>query len=130
MNTNRTIGFYITVLAAIVAAAGLICYSSAQNKLPIVNVLTAAAVVVVAALIILSRVMGFKSWMNLAAMLGAFLMAGALVQSFTTQLDALGYLVAGLYTMDQVIGFLRYAVLAAVSLLLFIIASFTDLNKA
>ncbi len=129
MKMKRTIGFYITVLAAIAAVAGLVCYNTAQNKLSIVTALTAAAIVVVAAAIILSMTMGFKNWMNLTAMAGALLMAGALVESFTTQLDALGYLVAGLYTLDQVIGFLRFAALAAVALLLFIIASFMDFGK-
>lgn len=129
MKMKRTIGFYITVLAAIAAVAGLVCYNTAQNKLSIVTALTAAAIIVVAAAIILSMTMGFKSWMNLTAMAGALLMAGALVESFTTQLDALGYLVAGLYTLDQVIGFLRFAALAAVALLLFIIASFMDFGK-
>ena len=129
MKMKRTIGFYITVLAAIAAVAGLVCYNTVQNKLSIVTALTAAAIVVVAAAIILSMTMGFKNWMNLTAMAGALLMAGALVESFTTQLDALGYLVAGLYTLDQVIGFLRFAALAAVALLLFIIASFMDFGK-
>lgn len=126
---NKTAGFYLTAAAAVLAVISLIVYRSANGALPLVFGLVAAAVVVEVLLAVLSKLFGNKGLFDLASSVCAVLMAGGLVLSFTTQLDALGYVVAGLYTMDQIMSFVIFAGFAAGSMVLYIIASFMDLGK-
>lgn len=126
---KKTAGFYLTVLATVLAVIGLVNYSAAENKLSIVSTLVAAAIIVELLLIIVSYTAGNKPVFNLASSISAVLMAIAVGISFTTQVDAIGYVVAGLYSPDKITRFLTFAVLAAVSMLVFCIASFTNLGK-
>ena len=126
---KKTFGFYLSLVAAVLAAVSLALYSSASNQMAIVSRLTLAAIGVEALLVVLSAAMGNKVLFNLATVISAVLMGTALAQSFNSQLDALGYVVSGLYTMDQIMPFVRFAAVAAVSFLLFIVCSFLDLGK-
>lgn len=126
---NKTVGFYITVIATVLAVIGLINYSSARGAIRIVFVLVGAAIVVEVLLLVLSGVLGNRAALNLASSVCAVLMATALVKSFTTQLDSLGFVVSGLYTVDEVMAFLIFIGFAAASLLMYLIASFMNLGK-
>ena len=126
---KKTFGFYLSVIACILALVSVILYGSAANQMPIVPPLIWAAIGVEVLLIVLSAVMGNKNILNLSVVISAVLMAVALAQSFNSQLDALGYAYAGLYTIDQVMPFIRFAVVCALSFLAFIICAFTDLGK-
>ena len=126
---NKTVGFYFTIAATILAVIGLVNYSSASGAIRIVFVLVGAAIAVEALLLVLSALIGNRTALNLASSVCAVLMATALVQSFTTQLDPLGFVVSGLYTIDQVMAFLIFAGFAAASMLLYIVASFMNLGK-
>lgn len=126
---NKTVGFYITVVATVLAIVGLVMYFSVSGKAAEVIPLLIAAIVVEAALIVLSKVMGNKPMLNLASSINAVLLGFALVQSFNPQLDAIGYVVSGLYTYDQISGFVNFVIVAAIAFVLYIIASFMSLGK-
>lgn len=125
---NKKVGFYVSFIACILTLVSLILYTKAANQISIVIVLLSAALVIeVLCLVVSSR--KFSRFMNLSMPLCTVLLAGALVQSLTTQLDALGYAVAGLYTIDQVMPYLRFAVAAAAAFVVFLISSFMDYGK-
>lgn len=126
---KKTAGFYLTVLATVLAVIGLVNYSAAENKLSIVFTLVAAAIIVELLLIIVSYKAGNKPVFNLASSISAVLMAIAAGVSCSSQLDAIGYVVAGLYSPDKITRFLVFAVLAIVSMLVYCIASFMNLGK-
>lgn len=126
---NKTVGFYITVLATILAVVGLVLYVSTSNALTLVMVLLGIAIAVEVVLIVVSRVIGNKPVLNLASSINAVLLGFALVQSFNPQLDAIGYVVSGLYTYDQISSFVNFVIVAAIAFLLYIVASFTNLGK-
>ena len=126
---NKTVGFYITVVATVLAIVGLVMYFSVSGQAAEVIPLFIAAVVVEAALIVLSKVIGNKPVLNLASSINAVLLGFALVQSFNPQLDAIGYVVSGLYTYDQISGFVNFVIVAAIAFVLYIIASFMSLGK-
>ena len=126
---NKTVGFYITVVATVLAIISLVLYTSTTSALGVVYGLICAAIVVEVLLIVLSKVMGNKPVLNLASSVCAVLLGYALVTSFNTQLDAIGYVVSGLYTFEQIQPFVIFAVFLAVTFLLYIIASFMDLGK-
>ena len=126
---NKTIGFYITVVATVLAIVGLVMYFSVSGQAAEVIPLFIAAIVVEVLLIVLSKVMGNHPVLNLASSINAVLLGFALVQSFNPQLDAIGYVVSGLYTYDQISGFVNFVIVAAIAFLLYIIASFMSLGK-
>ena len=127
--SKKTFGFYLSVIACVLALVSVILYGSAANQMSIVPPLIWAAIAMEILLIVCSAVIGNKNILNLSVVISAVLMGLALAHSFSSQLDALGYVYAGLYTMDQIMGFVRFVVVCAISYLLFIICSFMDLGK-
>lgn len=126
---KKTTGFYLTVLAAILALVALLFYKSAETPAGIVFVLVPIAAVVELVLILGSAFAGNRGVFNLAATVNAVLIAAALVLSFSTQLDYLGWVVSGLYSPNQILSFVTFAAITAVAMLLNVIASYMDLGK-
>lgn len=126
---EKTPGFYITVVATALAIAGLVFYVPVQGATVISIGLTAAVLVVETLLIVLSGVMGNRPFMDLASSVCAVLMGAALVQSFTPQLDSIGFVVSGLYTFDQIFSFVLFVGFGASAMVLYIAASFMSLGK-
>lgn len=127
--SKKTFGFYLSVIACALALVSVILYGSAGNTMAIVPPLIWAAIGVEILLVVGSAVFGNRNILNLSVVISAVLMGVALAQSFNTQLDALGYAYAGLYTMDQVMPFIRFAAVCALSFLAFIACSFMDLGR-
>lgn len=126
---KKTVGFYISVLATILAIVGLVIYSSTSGALALVYALIGIAIAVEVVLIVVSKVIGNKPVLNLASSICAVLMGGAIVQSFNPQLDPIGYVVSGLYTYDQISSFVNFVIVVAIAFLLYIVASFMTLGK-
>lgn len=126
---NKTVGFYISVVACVLALVALVLYLPISGTLPLVIGLLVAAIVVEVLLIVLSKVIGNKPVLNLASSINAVLLGYAIVTSFNPQLDAIGYVVSGLYTYDQISGFVNFVIVVAIAFLLYIVASFMNLGK-
>ena len=125
---NKRPGFYFSAIACVLTLIGLILYGTAANQVPMVRTLLIIVLLVEVVAFGIS-IPGFKPFLNLSMPICTVLMAAALILSFNTQLDALGYAVAGLYTMDQIMPFLRFAVTAAAAFLLFAASSFMSYGK-
>ena len=126
---KKTFGFYLSVIACALALISVIMYGSIANQMAIVPPFIWGAIAVEVLMIVVSFAAGNRNILNLSVVISAVLMAIALAQSFNSQLDALGYAYAGLYTMDQVMPFIRFAAVCAVSFLMFIVCSFMNLGK-
>lgn len=126
---KKTLGFYLSVIACALALISVIMYGSIANRMTIVPPFIWGAIAVEVLMIVVSFAAGNKNILNLSVVISAVLMAIALAQSFNSQLDALGYAYAGLYTIDQVMPFIRFVAVCAVSFLVFIVCSFMDLGR-
>ena len=126
---NKTIGFYISIVACVLAAVALVLYLPISGTLPLVIGLLVAVIVIEVLLIVLSKVIGNKPVLNLASSINAVLLGYAIVTSFNPQLDAIGYVVSGLYTYDQISNFVNFVVVVAIAFLLYIVSSFMSLGK-
>ena len=94
---NKTFGFYLSFVAAILALIGFVMYRQAGHTEAYIEVLLLVTVVLqILAMIVLKVAPDFK-WTSLLLTANAILTAAALVNSFYTQLDFIGYLVSGLY---------------------------------
>lgn len=126
---NKTVGFYLLVAAAVLSIVSVFFYSGAEvTSTPIIIMVVVSAVLAIAAAALAAVKPGLK-FLNLAATVCAVLLAWALVQSVTSQLDPLGWWISGLYTLDQVMGFLVFAALSGVAIVLYLITSFQNLEK-
>lgn len=126
---NKTIGFYLLIVAAVFSVVGVFFYNGAEvTSSSIIVMVVISAVLAVAAAALAAAKPGLR-FLNLAATVCAVLLAWALIQSVSSQLDPLGWWVSGLYTFDQVMGYLVFAALSGVSILLYLVTSFVNLEK-
>lgn len=126
---KKTVGFYLTVAATILAIVALVFYGGVSGKTPIVSYLIYGIIAVELVLIVGSLVLGNKPFFSLAALINAVLTAAALVQSFNPQLDNIGFVVSGLYGIEQIVNFVIFVGFIFVAWLLFIAASFMKLDN-
>lgn len=126
---KKTPGFYLTVAAAILSAASMIFYRSAESQASVVFQLISISVAVVILMILLTAAMGNKKILELASTICAVLLSAAVILSVIPQVDNLGYLVAGLYSFDDMKSFILYAALSITALICYIAASFMDQSK-
>lgn len=126
---KKTAGFYITALATVLTLVGLFFYGAAENADSRVFLLAGAAIAVEVLLIAGTYFAGNRAVFNLATSASAILMALAVAISFYTQLDAIGYVVSGLYTSDKITSFAVFVVLGVAALIFYCVASFMNLGK-
>lgn len=127
--SKKTAGFYMTVIAAVFALIGLVFYAGYRGMQTTAVVLVLCAVGFEILLTALSAKLGNKRFLDLAASVCAILVAAGIMVSLPNQIDGFGFLVAGLYTFDDVKNGVFFLIPAAVSLILYIAASFMRLGK-
>ena len=124
---NKTFGFYLSFVAAILALIGFVMYRQAGHTEAYIEVLLLVTVVLqILAMIVLKVAPDFK-WTSL--LLNAILTAAALVNSFYTQVDFIGYVVSGLYEFATIKKFIISAVLMALSMIAYIVSSYSGFQK-
>lgn len=88
---NKTFGFYLSFVAAILALIGFVMYRQSGHTESYIEVLLLVTVVLqILAMIVLKVAPDFK-WTSLLLTANAILTAAALVNSFYTQVDFIGY---------------------------------------
>ena len=126
---NKTAGFYLSWIAAILVLGSVVSYQQAGRKENYISVLMVVILVLQAACSILMGWIKDCKWTNLILTVNAVLTAVALANSFFTQVDALGYVVSGLYGFETVRAFVMTAVCMAAALILYIISSYIWFEK-
>ena len=126
---NKTFGFYLSFVAAILALIGFVMYRQAGHTEAYIEVLLLVTVVLqILAMIVLKVAPDFK-WTSLLLTANAILTAAALVNSFYTQVDFIGYVVSGLYVFATIKKFIISAVLMALSMIAYIVSSYSGFQK-
>lgn len=126
---NKTFGFYLSFVAAILALIGFVMYRQAGHTEAYIEVLLLVTVVLqILAMIVLKVAPDFK-WTSLLLTANAILTAAALVNSFYTQVDFIGYVVSRLYEFATIKKFIISAVLMALSMIAYIVSSYSGFQK-
>ena len=126
---NKTFGFYLSFVAAILALIGFVMYRQAGHTEAYIEVLLLVTVVLqILAMIVLKVAPDFK-WTSLLLTANAILTAAALVNSFYTQVDFIGYVESGLYEFATIKKFIISAVLMALSMIAYIVSSYSGFQK-
>ena len=126
---NKSIGFYISSLGALAALVSLFLYRGVNRAETYIVILLG----VIAALQVIGAVLlAFVKnciFLSLITTVNAVLAAAALTNSFFTQVDAIGYVVSGLYDFSTIQPFITAVIPMAVTLVLYIVASYSGLEK-
>ena len=126
---NKTFGFYLSFVAAILALIGFVMYRQAGHTEAYIEVLLLVTVVLqILAMIVLKVAPDFR-WTSLLLTANAILTAAALVNSFYTQVDFIGHVVSGLYEFATIKKFIISAVLMALSMIAYIVSSYSGFQK-
>lgn len=122
---NKTVSFYLTLAAAVLMLVGLPFYAQSAYAISTVYILTTVVAVIEVGIFLTKSEIA-----NGLCIANAVAAAAAVIISFSTQMDAIGYVMSGLFTFSQIQGFVIFAVLAIIGWILFIVASFTGVSKA
>lgn len=127
--TTKAAGFYPALAATVLALVALICYLPARGAVQNAILVMAAAVAVQVLLNLLALKIQNRTVMNLGVSVSAVLCAAGIMLSLPMQLDNLGYLVSGLYSVGDLQNYLLFLVMGVVALLLYLAASFMEQVK-
>lgn len=126
---KRSIGFYFTIVAAVLFIVDTVMYASVMYTNTIVYVMLAAAIIWEVLVIVLSGKFGNREFFNWMPVIGAVLAAAAAVWGAELMVNQIGYVVAGLDEMSTIMSFIYYEAVMIVTLLVCIIGSFLKQTK-
>ena len=126
---KKSAGFIMTVIGTVLAAAALFLYLNANNTNQTTMILTIIGLVCGALYVVAYAKLGSNPFVSLLVSAAAIFMAAALAYSFVTEAEILGYLISGLRTWADVQTWAYFAVAAALSWLVLLIASCTRLGE-
>jgi hypothetical protein len=126
---NKTVGFYITLVAAILSAIACIIYRSVMYRLGAVYMLCIIAVLIAIATVVMSVKNGSNKIYDFVPVVNAVLMASAAVWGVNLMVNEIGYVVADLDTFDAIQSLVVFEIIAVISLILNIVASFMKQYK-
>ena len=124
---KKSFGLFVELIAAIVGIVSIVMYGGSLVKTQNTYIfLIAAVVVAVIAAIGAQKNPGVCNW---GAPIAAALAAAGIGYSITVMSDAIGYVISGLYTMDEIRGWVNFMIAACIAWLLYMIAGFTGMAK-
>lgn len=126
---KKSIGFYFSLIAAVISLVAVFLFGGVTYKDSIVYVFLIAAVVVEALVLVLSGMKGNLPLLDWAPIINAALMASAAVWGVSLMVNQIGYVIAGLDEMSTIMGLIYFEVAAVAGMLLNIIASFMRQGK-
>lgn len=132
MNTyfaKKTVGFYFTVAATVLAVIGLVFYQGYAGVKAETTWLIVVAIAVEVLLIAVSGAMGNKPIFDFAPSLSAILLVGGVMVALPPMIDGFGYLVSGLFTFDDMRGAIFFLGFSIAALLFYLIPSFMSVGK-
>lgn len=132
MNESKakvSLGFIILVAAAAVSAVSLVLYRTAYStNNNAYGFMIAAIVVAVIALAINATGKG-GAIINWAAPVCAALYAAGLGWSLTSMVDAIGYVISGLFEFSTLQTYISFCIVAGISWLLYLVCGFMGIDK-
>lgn len=121
---KRNAGFYLNTVSLVAAVAGLGAYQSAANRMMAVTVLLTIAAVVIAAVNFVPALNGLRRDESPVLILSVVLSAAALVSSFYSQVNQIGYVISGLDPVSILTAYLIAVGCMAATVILGVISCF------
>lgn len=121
---NVSKGVAISTAACVLSLAATVIYAFVMYKLPVVFVFLIAAVLLGGAYVFAAQKGNMKPAFGIVPWLNSMLTAGALVAAVYLMVNQIGYVVSSLDTIDTIIAFIIYEVVALAAMILNIVSSF------
>ena len=128
MKAKKTFGFYLTVITTILSLISLVLYKGALMKASLTNTLLILAIVAGVCAVILTITVG-KEISNFVGAVHAVLLMAAIAVSIAPMVNEIGLVFAGLNPKTNLSGFKTFAIVAGITWLLSVMASFIGLTK-
>ena len=128
MKAKKTFGFYLTVITTILSLISLVLYKGALMKASLTNTLLILAIVAGVCAVILAITVG-KEISILVGAVHAVLLMAAIAVSIAPMVNEIGLVFAGLNPKTNLSGFKTFAIVAGITWLLSVMASFIGLTK-
>ena len=128
MKAKKTFGFYLTVITTILSLISLVLYKGALMKASLTNTLLILAIVAGVCAVILAITVG-KEISNFVGAVHAVLLMAAIAVSIAPMVNEIGLVFAGLNPKTNLSGFKTFAIVAGITWLLSVMASFIGLTK-
>ena len=126
---KKGLGVYILAVGAIIGIVALIVYGNSYATTTKAYGFMVAAVIAACATAALGFAGKGASIANWGGVCAAALMAAGLGWSLTVMVDAIGYVVSGLYSFSTLQSYITFATIGGISWLLMLIGSFTGVLK-
>ena len=125
---KKSICFFILAAAAVVSIVSIVLYGSSYSTTPKAYGFMIAGVAVAAVSLVIGMTKGSRiaNWGGAAA---AALMAAGLGWSLTVMVDAIGYVISGLYQFSTLQSYITYAICAGIGWLLYLVSGFSGILK-
>lgn len=127
---DKTIGFYLTLVAAVLSLIGAVLYPQVMYQLPVVYICCIAAVVLAVIVTVLSLKGGAKPIFGYLPTVNAILMACAAVWAVYLMVNQIGYVVSELDDKSTIMGLIYFEIAAVLSMIINIVSSFFKQEKA
>lgn len=124
-----SVGFYLSIVAAIFSIIGLFLYGGVMYRMTSVYVFLAAAVVVEVVLFILSNVKMKLPIFEVLPVVNSVLTAAAAVAAISLMVNQIGYVISGLDGMDTLYGLIYFEAAAIVAMFLNVVSAFLPMKK-
>ncbi|MCD7760977.1 MAG: hypothetical protein LUH16_04285 [Clostridiales bacterium] len=122
---NKSGGFYLTILAAILTIVALVAYSNVMYTYSTITVL----LVIALALELLPLLWNNEVLTGAAPVLNAALLASAGMWSASVMVNQIAYVISGLDEISTIVSYIVYASVVIVGILLNIAAAFLKWEK-
>ncbi|MCD8383901.1 MAG: hypothetical protein LUC39_02955 [Clostridiales bacterium] len=122
---NKSGGFYLTILAAILTIVALVAYSNVMYTYSTITVL----LVIALALELLPLLWNNEVLTGAAPVLNAALLASAGMWSASVMVNQIAYVISGLDEVSTIVSYIVYAAVTIVGILLNIAAAFLKWEK-
>ena len=129
VKAKKSIGFFIIAVAAVVGIVGIALYGKSYSTNSKAYGFMIAAVIVAAVALVIGQVAGKAAIVNWGGVCAAALMAAGLGWSLTVMVDAIGYVISGLFQFSTLQSYITYAICAGIGWLLYLVSGFSGILK-
>ena len=125
MMKNRAFGFYLTLVACVLALIDIILYTRVMYKMASVFVLLIVIILIEGCALVLNNKF-LNDWLPV---IQAALLGFTAARSFYVMVNQIGYVIAGLDTMDTIQPLIVFVAVALVAMLICILSAFLRQQK-
>ena len=126
---KKSLGFYLSIVSAIIMIAGIIIYTQVMITSPYAYVFLVLSLLTSCGAVVMSSKLDNAAVVNLFAVCAAVFTIFALAFATTSMVYPIGYVISGLYQFSSIQTFIIFAIVVGVGWLFNLISGFAGIVK-